>query len=88
MRRGAGFPGYASAQARERDGEVAGLALLCPLLAGIHDVPEHDVVVSSGDIGNDDFRDYFTVQTAETLERERRCVPGRSVSADQAGADR
>ena len=34
-----------------------------PLLARIHDVPEHEAVSRSADIGNAEFRDYFTVQT-------------------------
>ena len=40
---------YAQAIAGRRPEQVVGLALLCPLLAGIHDVPEHEVVVSSGE---------------------------------------
>jgi len=60
---------YAQAIAGRRPEQAVGLALLCPLLAGIHDVPAHEVIVSSGDIGDDEFRDYFTVQTAETLDR-------------------
>ena len=77
---------YAQAIAGQRPEQVVGLALLCPLLAGIHDVPEHEVVVGSGSIGNAEFRDYFTVQTAETLDRYERyvepgCPAGRPVRA-------
>lgn len=54
---------YAQAIAGQRPEQVAGLALLCPLVAGIHDVPEHEAVSRSADIGNAEFRDYFTVQT-------------------------
>lgn len=72
---------YAQAIAGRRPEQVVGLALLCPLLAGIHDVPEHDVVVSSGDIGSAEFRDYFTVQTAKTLDRYERYVqPGAQLA--------
>lgn len=68
---------FAQAIAARRPDQVVGLALLCPLLAGTHDVPEHEVIVSSGDIGNDEFRDYFTIQTAKTLDRYERYVePG------------
>jgi len=51
---------YAQAIAGRRPEQVVGLALLCPLLAGIHDVPEHAVTVGSGDLGDAEFRDYFT----------------------------
>jgi pimeloyl-ACP methyl ester carboxylesterase len=55
---------FAQAIATRRPEQVVGLSLLCPLLPGVHDVPDHHVIVSSGDIGNTEFRDYFTVQTA------------------------
>jgi pimeloyl-ACP methyl ester carboxylesterase len=79
---------YAQAIAGQRPEQVVGLALLCPLLAGIHDVPEHDVVVSSGDIGDAEFRDYFTVQTAKTLDRYERYVVPAGQLADQSALDR
>ena len=60
---------YAQAIAGRRPEQVVGLALLCPLLAGIHDVPVHEVVSGSGSIGNAELRDYFTVQTAKTLDQ-------------------
>ena len=76
---------YAQAIAAHRPEQVVGLALLCPLLAGIHDVPEHEVVSRSGSIGNAEFRDYFTVQTARrwidtrsTLNRPPAGRPGRA----------
>ena len=74
---------YAQAIADSRPEQVAGLALLCPLLAGIHDVPEPDVVVSSGDIGDAEFRDYFTVQTADMLQRYERYVEPAARLADE-----
>ena len=67
---------------------MVGLALLCPLLAGIRDVPEHDVIVSSGTHGDAEFRDYFTVQTAETLDRYERYVEPGAALADQAALGR
>ena len=79
---------YAQAIAGRRPEQVVGLALLCPLLAGIHDVPPHDVLVSSGDIGDDEFRDYFTVQTAETLDRYERYVQPAGQLADQSALAR
>ena len=79
---------YAQAIAGQRPEQVVGLALLCPLLAGIHDVPEHDVVVSSGNIGNAEFRDYFTVQTATTLDRYERYVQPAALLADQSALAR
>lgn len=60
---------YARAIAGRRPDQVAGLALLCPLLPGLHDVPAHEVVYRSGSFANADFGDYFTVQTAQTLDR-------------------
>ena len=36
--------------------QVAGLALVCPLLADVRDVPEHRVVAGSEEIGDEDFR--------------------------------
>jgi pimeloyl-ACP methyl ester carboxylesterase len=63
---------YAQAIAGRRPDQVVGLALLCPLLAGIHDVPDHEVVYGSVTIGDAEFRDYFTVQTAQTLDRYKR----------------
>jgi len=65
---------YAQAIASRRPKQIVGLALLCPLLEGIHNVPEHQVTYSSGSIGNDEFRHYFTVQTAQTLDRYKTYV--------------
>jgi pimeloyl-ACP methyl ester carboxylesterase len=79
---------YAQAIAGQRPEQVVGLALLCPLLAGIHDVPEHDVVVSSGNLGDDEFRNYFTVQTAETLDRYERYVQPAAQLADRSALAR
>ncbi len=73
---------YAQAIAGRRPEQVVGLALLCPLLAGIHDVPEHAVTVGAGDLGDAELRDYFTVQTAETLHRYERYVRPASERAD------
>ena len=79
---------YAQAIAGQRPEQVAGLALLCPLLAGIHNVPEHEVTYRSGDIGDAEFRDYFTVQTPDTLERYERYVEPAARLADQSALAR
>ena len=74
---------YAQAVAGRRPEQVVGLAMLCPLLAGIHDVPEHDVVYRSGNIGDAEFRDYFTVQTTKTLDLYQMYVEPAALLADQ-----
>ncbi|MGZ4561451.1 MAG: alpha/beta fold hydrolase [Mycobacteriaceae bacterium] len=74
---------YARAIAGRRPEQVVGLLLLCPLLAGIHDIPERDVLFISGDIGSAEFRDYFTVRTATTLDRYERYVQPAARLADQ-----
>jgi pimeloyl-ACP methyl ester carboxylesterase len=79
---------YGQAIADRRPEQVVGLALLCPLLSGIHDVPEHDVIVSSGNIGDAEFRDYFTVQTAKTLDRYEKYVEPAARLADQSALAR
>jgi pimeloyl-ACP methyl ester carboxylesterase len=67
---------------------VAGLALVCPLLPGVRDVPEQRVVVGSGDLGDDGFRGYFVVQTPEMLERYERFVRPASALVDVAALER
>ncbi len=79
---------YAQAIADHRPEQVAGLALLCPLLPGLHDVPEHQVVHGSGEIGTAGFRDYFTVHTSLTLERYERYVEPGIALADQSALAR
>jgi pimeloyl-ACP methyl ester carboxylesterase len=79
---------YAQAIAGRRPEQVVGLALLCPLLADIHDLPEHNVVYGSGSIGDAGFRDYFTVQTAETLDRYERYVEPATKLADESALAR
>ena len=79
---------FAQAMAARLPGRVAGLALVCPLLPGLRDVPEHSVVVGSGDIGDDDFRSYFVVQTPEMLERYERHVLPAAALVDEAALER
>jgi pimeloyl-ACP methyl ester carboxylesterase len=80
---------YAQAMAARRPAQVAGLALVCPLLPGLRDVPEHRVVVAgSSEIGDDVFRSYFVIQTPEMLERYERYVAPAAELVDQAALQR
>ena len=78
---------YAQAMAARVPEQVAGLALVCPLLPGLYDVPEHRVVVGSGEIGDDGFRSYFVVQSPEMLERYERYVAPAAALADEAALE-
>ena len=78
---------YAQAMAARRPARVAGLALVCPLLPDVRDVPEHRPVVSS-EIGDDVFRSYFVVQTPEMLDRYERYVRPAAALTDQAALER
>ncbi|MFF9978027.1 alpha/beta fold hydrolase [Streptomyces erythrochromogenes] len=79
---------FAQAMAARRPERVAGLALVCPLLPGVREVPEHRVVAGSGDIGDDVFRSYFVIQTPEMLERFRRYVAPAAALVDEAALAR
>lgn len=79
---------YAQALAARRPGQVAGLALVCPLLAATRDVPAHRAVVGSRDLGDDVFRSYFVVQTQEMLDRYERYVAPAAALADQEAMER
>ena len=79
---------YAQAMATRAPRQVAGLALVCPLLPNVRDVPAHRVVVGSGEIGDDEFRSYFVVQTPEMLERYERYVAPAAALVDQAAVER
>jgi pimeloyl-ACP methyl ester carboxylesterase len=78
----------ARGMAARRPEQVAGLALVCPLLPGTRDVPEHRVVAGSGDLGDDVFRGYFVVQTPEMLERYERFVAPAAALVDGAALER
>ncbi|MGY1758735.1 MULTISPECIES: alpha/beta fold hydrolase [unclassified Geodermatophilus] len=81
--------GYlAQAMAARRPARVAGLALVCPLLPGARDVPEHRVVAGPGGLGDDVFRSYFVVQTPEMLERYERTVAPAAALVDEAATER
>jgi pimeloyl-ACP methyl ester carboxylesterase len=79
---------YAQAMASRSPAQVAGLALVCPLLPGVRDVPEHRAVIASGEIGDETFRSYFVMQTPEMLERYKRYVAPAAALADQAALER
>ncbi len=79
---------YAQAMAERRPEQAAGLALVCPFLPGMRDVPEHRVVRGPGDLGDEVFRGYFVDQTAEMLERYERFVAPSADLVDQAAAER
>lgn len=79
---------FARAMAASRPAQVAGLALVCPLLAGLRDVPEHRIVAGSGEIGDDDFRSYFVIQTPAMLERYERHVAPAAGLVDEAALER
>ncbi|MET0434711.1 MAG: alpha/beta hydrolase [Cellulomonas sp.] len=73
--------------AARRPDLVAGLALICPLVAGGHDVPAHGPVVRDDDLGDAEFRGYFVVQTPAMLDRYRRFVePGAALADGPANA--
>jgi pimeloyl-ACP methyl ester carboxylesterase len=79
---------YAQAMAARRPSKVAGLALVCPLLAGLREIPEHRVVAGSGQIGDDVFRSYFVIQTPEMLERYECYVAPAAALLDQQALGR
>ena len=79
---------YAQAMATRVPAQVAGLALVCPLLPGLRDVPGHRAVFGSGDIGDDDFRSYFVIHTPEMLERYERYVAPAAALVDHAALER
>jgi pimeloyl-ACP methyl ester carboxylesterase len=79
---------FAVAMAARFPAQVAGLALVCPLLPGVHEVPAHRTVVGSGEIGDDGFRSYFVIQTPEMLERYERYVAPAVALVDRAALER
>ncbi|MCX4782234.1 alpha/beta fold hydrolase [Streptomyces sp. NBC_01264] len=79
---------FAQAMAARRPARVAALALVCPLLPGLRDVPEHRVATGTGEIGDDVFRSYFVVQTPEMLERYERYVAPAAALVDESALER
>lgn len=79
---------FARAMADRRSADVAGLALICPLLPGIRDVPEHEPLIASDVLGDDEFRGYFVLQTPEMLDRYERVVAPGAELVDWAAQER
>ena len=93
--------GYlARAIANRRPRQVAGLALICPLVGdqgGGDERPEHVVLHAADDLDVDGalgpemaavFRDYLVVQTPQTLRRFQETVAPGAELADQAALER
>jgi pimeloyl-ACP methyl ester carboxylesterase len=78
---------YARAMAAKSPSRAAGIALICPLLPDVRDVPEHRAVVSSN-LGDETFRSYFVVQTPEMLQRYQRYVAPAAALVDEAALER
>jgi pimeloyl-ACP methyl ester carboxylesterase len=79
---------YAQAMAARRPTRVEGLALVCPLLTGARNIPDHRVVAGSGEVGDDVFRSYFVIQTPQMLERYERYVAPAAALVDGAALAR
>ena len=93
---GHSYGGYlARAIADRRPHQAVGLALICPVGAHTHDVPEHEVLVSSADPAGEldpdseaTYRSYFVVQTPDTLRRFREHVAPSASLVDEPGLTR
>ncbi|MCU1565422.1 MAG: Alpha/beta hydrolase fold family protein [Pseudarthrobacter sp.] len=93
---GHSYGGYlARAIAALRPHQAVGLALICPVGADTRDVPKHQVLVAQADLpgGLDPdleatYRDYFVVQTPETLRNFKDRVAPSAELVDEAGLSR
>jgi pimeloyl-ACP methyl ester carboxylesterase len=80
---------YARAIARHRPHQVIGLALICPLLEDVRDMPAHTPIVQEHlDGEHDAFRSYFVVQTPEMLRSYREHVRPGVEAADLEALER
>lgn len=79
---------YARALAARWPDRVAGLALVCPLLNEARAVPPHRPVVAAADLGDEEFRNYFVVQTPAMLDRYERFVAPAASLVDAAAMER
>lgn len=83
---------FAQAMATRRPAQILGLALVCPLLPGTRDVPEHRAVGSDdsgrGELGSAEFRSYFVLHTPEMLDRYQRFVAPAAALVDQHALER
>jgi pimeloyl-ACP methyl ester carboxylesterase len=73
---------YARAMAARAPAQIGGLALVCPLLPVVRDVPAHRAVAGGGEIGDEAFRSYFVMHTPEMLRRYELYVAPAAVLAD------
>ncbi|MET1089261.1 MAG: alpha/beta hydrolase [Arthrobacter sp.] len=78
-----------------RPEQSAGLALICPVGAQAQDVPRHEVLVSRAGLpGRLDpsleatYRDYFVIQTPETLRKFLERVAASAALVDEAALSR
>ena len=72
----------ARAMAARLGSQVSGLAVVCPLVADVVEIPEPRIVAGGG-IGDEVFRDYFVVQTPAMLERYERFVAPAAALVDE-----
>jgi pimeloyl-ACP methyl ester carboxylesterase len=79
---------YARGLAARWPERVAGLALVCPLGPEARDIPEHRAVVAADDLGDEEFRSYFVLQTPELLDRYQRFVAPAVALTDVAAMER
>lgn len=79
---------YSQGFAARRPGRVAGLALVCPLLASVREVPEHRPIIAANDLGDEAFRNYFVLQTPAMFERYQRFVGPALPLTDAAAMER
>ena len=80
---------YARAIAEHRRDQVIGLALICPLLEDVRDVPPHRPIVQEDlDGEHDAFRGYFVVQTPEMLRSYAEYVVPGVEAADSDALER
>jgi pimeloyl-ACP methyl ester carboxylesterase len=80
---------YARAIAGRRPDQVIGLALICPLLEEVRDVPPHRPIVQEDlDGEHDAFRSYFVVQTPAMLRSYAENVAPGVEAADTDALER
>jgi pimeloyl-ACP methyl ester carboxylesterase len=79
---------YGHGLAARRPDRVAGLALVCPLLAGVRDAPAHRPAVAATDPGDAAFRGHFVVHTPAMLGRYQRFVAPAVPLTDAAALER
>jgi len=80
---------YARAIAERRSDQVIGLALICPLLGDIRDMPHHTPIVREDlDGEHEPFRSYFVVQTPEMLRSYTEHVLPGAEAADAEALER